>query len=136
METIIEKLKISLTNIHDTILSNILLWTIKPTKIILDLRKFIKTKIYMHKNNCLNILAGGYKGNGRIECSVFFFFIKTTAKKCLPKGRSIFSTKTCVVDLALNMITENKLVILLDSFSILLSLKNNIGKCLNLEIPG
>lgn len=48
METINEKLKISLTNINDTILSNTLHWTIKPAKIILARPK--KT----HKNKNLH----------------------------------------------------------------------------------
>ena len=67
----------------------------------------------------------GSKDNDKTACTAVPN--KTIIKKALPMESSIFTAKTCAIDLALDIVSKSKhkkFIIFLDSLSVLLSLSN------------
>ena len=137
MEPIIKESKIPLNNIHETLIPKKAPWTIKKPQVILELSELPKTKthptiyqnklynILEHHPNHLRIFTDGSKDSDKTGCAAISN--NKVIRKALPKESSIFTAETCAIDLALNIISENKhkrYIILSDSLSVLLSLRN------------
>ena len=111
MELTLKESKISLTKIHEAIISKTLPWIIKKPKVILKLSELPKTKI--HPSTCqdkfhhthLYIFTDGSKDNDKTECTAILN--KKIVKKTLPKESYIFSAEACAIDLALDIISES-----------------------------
>ena len=81
--------------------------------------------ILQHHRDLLYVFTDGSKDNNKTACAAVLN--KTILKKVLPTESSIFTTEARAIDLALNIISKcnhKKLMIFLDSLSVLLSLRN------------
>ena len=134
MKPKLKKAEILLTNIHDTIEVSSPYWLLKQPVVILNLTKFIKKNTHYQEklfniqekySNYSQIYTDGSQDRNRTRCGAVFN--SKTRKRCLPKEAFIFTTKTCALELAFDIVwTSNskRFVIHSDSFSVLLSIKN------------
>ena len=131
MEPTLEESKISLTNIHKSMISKTSLWIIKTPKVMLKPSEILKTKIYSstyqdkfhnileHYLNYLYTLTDDSKDNDKTVWTAILD--KTIIRKALPKENSIFTAE------ALNIISESgskNFIIFSDLLTILLAFKN------------
>ena len=103
MKSTFQGSKISLTNIHESILSQIPLWTIKKPVVILDLNNLPKTKthpstyqekfhnILEHHSDHLYVFRHGSKDTDKTACVAVLN--KTILKKSLPIENSFFTVE-------------------------------------------
>ena len=121
--------------------------SLKKTQIILKLNKILKTKthpstylekshtILLHHPDHQCIFTDGSKDSNKTLCATVPN--KTFHKKALPMKRSIFTAEVCAIDLALNIISENrhnKFIIFSDSFSVLTSLNQKLENLLIVKL--
>ena len=118
MEPILLESAISVTNVHKSILPQIPLWIIKKPHVILQLNKLPKTKthpstylkkfhtVLLHHPDHQYIFTDGSKDSNKTACAAVLN--KTIHKKVLSIKSSIFTAEVCAIDLALNIISENK----------------------------
>ena len=137
MEPILQEYAISVANVHKSILPQIPPWIIKKPHVILQLNKLPKTKthpstylekfhtIFLHHPDHQYIFADGSKDSYKTACAAVLN--KIIHKKVLPTKSSIFTAEVCTIDLALNIISENKhnkFIIFSGLLSVLTSLRN------------
>ena len=115
MKPIHKKAQISLSNIHDTIQLSSSSWLLKQPVVIFDLTKLAKKNthplIYQEKpsnfqekyTNYSHIFIDSSKDSHRTGCRIVF---NKTTKKYHPKEASIFTTETCTIELALNILNK------------------------------
>ena len=118
MEPILQESTISLTNVHKSIQLQIPPWIMKIPQVILQLNKLLKTKIHpstyleifhtilLHHPDHQYIFTDGSKDSNKTACATVLN--KTIHKKSLLMKSSIFTAEVCSIDLALNIISENK----------------------------
>ena len=122
-----------LTEIHKTIIPDILPWPIRTPNIILTICKFRKNNIFQEELEKVkekypkhsHIFMDGSKLDKITGCDKIHK--GKTFKKHLPNDTSIFSAEACAISMALVLISEsrnNKFIIFSDSLSVLESLKN------------
>ena len=151
MKSTLKESKISLNNIHESILSQTPPWIIKKPKVIFKLNALPKTKInssiyqekfcniLQHHPNHLYVFTDKcLQDNDKTACAAVLN--KNILKKALPMDSSIFTEEACAIAPALNIISTNKhkkFIIFSDLLLVLLSLSNKkLGKPLIIMLLG
>ena len=117
MKATYQESKMSLTNIHESILPQTPPWIIKKPDVILKLNELPKTKTLsalIRRNSAISsniilttyVFMDGSKDNDKTGC--IGVINKTIIKKALPMESSIFTTEAHAIDLALSIISKSK----------------------------